>query len=97
MVDLALMDSGDQTDAIYEFCLLHSDWVIPSKGSSKALPGFYRVSTIDKAGSRAQRAAAGPGGHRQVQGHDRRPDAAAQRQRFLDGVQGLRPGLTPSR
>ena len=53
MVDLALMDSGDQTDAIYEFCLLHSDWVIPSKGSSKALPGFYRVSTIDKAGSRA--------------------------------------------
>ena len=53
MVDLALMDSGDQTDAIYEFCLLHADWVIPSKGSSKALPGFYRVSTIDKAGSRA--------------------------------------------
>ena len=53
MVELALMDSGDQTDAIYEFCLLHSDWVIPSKGSSKALPGFYRVSTIDKAGSKA--------------------------------------------
>lgn len=53
LVELALMDSGDQTDAVYEFCLMHSDWVIPCKGASKALPGYYRISMVDKADSRA--------------------------------------------
>ena len=53
MVELALMDSGDQTDTVYEFCLQNTDWVLPSKGSSKPLPGYYRISTVDKAGSQA--------------------------------------------
>ncbi len=53
MVELALMDSGDQTDTVYEFCLQNADWVLPSKGSSKPLPGYYRISTVDKAGSQA--------------------------------------------
>ena len=52
MVELALMDSGDQTDAVYEFCLLNSEWVKPCKGVA-ALQGYYRISTVDKAGSRA--------------------------------------------
>ena len=26
MVNLALIDSGDQTDAVYEFCITNSDW-----------------------------------------------------------------------
>lgn len=53
MVELALMDSGDQTDAVYEFCLSNYDWVRPCKGSSTPLQGHYRVSTVDKAGSQA--------------------------------------------
>jgi phage terminase large subunit GpA-like protein len=52
MVELALMDSGDQTDAVYEFCLINAEWVKPCKGV-KAMQGYYRISTVDKAGSRA--------------------------------------------
>lgn len=52
VVSLALMDSGDQTDEVYDFCLLNSDWVLPSKGTSTMLSN-YRLSTINKAGSNA--------------------------------------------
>ena len=52
MVELALMDSGDQTDAVYEFCLINAEWVRPCKGVP-AMQGHYRISTVDKAGSRA--------------------------------------------
>lgn len=52
MVELALMDSGDQTDAVYEFCISNYDWVRPCKGV-KAMQSHYRISTINKTGSRA--------------------------------------------
>ena len=52
MVELALMDSGDQTDAVYEFCLINAEWVRPCKGVPP-MQGHYRISTVDKAGSRA--------------------------------------------
>jgi Bacteriophage tail assembly protein len=52
MVSLALVDSGDQTDAVYEFCLLNSEWALPCKGTD-AMQSHYRLSTINKAGSRA--------------------------------------------
>lgn len=52
-VNLALIDSGDQTDEVYEFCLINSDWALPCKGSSTPLQGFYRLSTVDKPGSKA--------------------------------------------
>ena len=53
MVELALMDSGDQTDDVYNFCISNYDWVRPCKGSSTPLQGHYRISTVDKAGSQA--------------------------------------------
>lgn len=52
LVDLALIDSGDQTDAVYEFCTINSDWALPCKGTPPMLSN-YRFSTINKAGSRA--------------------------------------------
>ena len=52
MVELALMDSGDQTDAVYEFCIMNSEWVRPCKGVA-TMQGSYHISTINKAGSRA--------------------------------------------
>lgn len=52
MVNLALMDSGDQTEDVYEFCALNSDWALPCKGTTTMLP-HYRLSTVNKAGSRA--------------------------------------------
>lgn len=52
MVNLALMDSGDQTEEVYEFCALNADWALPCKGTSTML-SHYRLSTVNKAGSRA--------------------------------------------
>lgn len=52
LVSLALIDSGDQTDEVYEFCAMNSDWVLPCKGTSTML-SHYRLSTVNKAGSSA--------------------------------------------
>ena len=35
----------------------------------------------------------GAGGRREIQGHDRRPHEEAERERILDGLQGLRSGV----
>jgi len=53
LVDLALIDSGDQTDEVYEFCLMNSEWALPCKGSSTPLQGYYKLSTVNKPGSKA--------------------------------------------
>ncbi len=53
IVNLCLIDSGDQTDTVYDFCLLHSDYALPVKGASHAQYSNYRVSKINKEGSRA--------------------------------------------
>ena len=34
VVNLALIDSGYQADNTYDFCIDHSDWALPCKGSS---------------------------------------------------------------
>jgi phage terminase large subunit GpA-like protein len=52
MVDLCLIDSGDQTDEVYEFCALNAEWALPCKGVSAQL-SHYRLSTVNKTGSRA--------------------------------------------
>jgi phage terminase large subunit GpA-like protein len=52
VVSLALVDSGDQTDAVYEFCLINSEWALPCKGTP-TMQSHYRLSTVNKAGSRA--------------------------------------------
>lgn len=49
LVDLALIDSGDQTDAVYEFCAENADWVLPCKGTQTMLQ-HYKISTINKVG-----------------------------------------------
>ena len=54
IVSLCAIDSGDQTDMVYDICAMNSEWAIPVKGSSKPLLQPYRISLIDKAGSRAQ-------------------------------------------
>lgn len=52
LVNLALIDSGDQTDFVYQFCLYNSDWALPCKGVPP-MQANYRISTINKAGSKA--------------------------------------------
>lgn len=52
LVNLALVDSGDQTDYVYEFCLYNTDWALPCKGVASGQAN-YRITSINKAGSRA--------------------------------------------
>lgn len=52
-VDLALMDSGDDTDEVYDFCYVNQGLFAPVKGSSTMLPSRFRLSVIDKANSAA--------------------------------------------
>lgn len=53
VVNLCLVDSGDQTDAVYDFCALHSDYTLPVKGANRPQLSHYKFSTINKAGSSA--------------------------------------------
>nr|UCS96129.1 MAG: terminase large subunit [Caudoviricetes sp.]UCW36554.1 MAG: terminase large subunit [Caudoviricetes sp.] len=50
---LVLVDSGDQTDMVYNFCTDTSDYTLPAKGASKKLETDYKYSVINKAGSKA--------------------------------------------
>lgn len=53
IVNLCLIDSGDQTDSVYEFCYENTEWALPCKGSSKSLLGYYNISTVGKTDSKA--------------------------------------------
>lgn len=53
IVNLCLVDSGDQTDMVYDFCALHSDYTLPVKGSSHAQLSHYKLSTVNKTDSKA--------------------------------------------
>ena len=52
-VNLGAVDSGDQTDEVYDFCVYNQDWAVPAKGSSKSMLSRYKISTIDKTDSKA--------------------------------------------
>lgn len=52
-VNLCAIDSGDRTDEVYEFCAYNQDWAVPIKGSSNPLFSRYKISNIDRTGSKA--------------------------------------------
>ena len=52
-VSLCCIDSGDQTEDVYDFCYKNGDWAIPVKGSSHQMYSRYKISTIEKIGSKA--------------------------------------------
>ena len=52
VVNLALIDSGDQTDAVYEICANNAEWALPCKGTGTR-NSHYSLSTVNKTGSRA--------------------------------------------
>lgn len=53
VVNLALIDSGDQTDMVYDFCANNSEWALPVKGASNGQLSHYKLSKVNKADSRA--------------------------------------------
>lgn len=53
VVNLCLVDSGDQTDMVYDFCVTHADYALPVKGSNHAQLSPYKLSKISKVDSKA--------------------------------------------
>lgn len=53
IVNLCLIDSGDQTDMVYDFCAYNSEWALPVKGASHAQLSHYKLSKINREGSNA--------------------------------------------
>lgn len=49
-VNLCCVDSGDQTDDVYDFCAVNREWTVPIKGSSSRMITKYRPSVIDRDG-----------------------------------------------
>lgn len=52
LVDLCLIDSGDQTDEVYDFAAMNSEWCLPSKGTS-AMINYFKLSSVNKTSSKA--------------------------------------------
>lgn len=52
LVTAAGIDSGDQTDDVYDFCASNSEWAIPVKGIADGLHHF-RISKVNRASSQA--------------------------------------------
>ena len=53
VVNLALVDSGDQTDAVYDYCSLNTEWALPVKGASDGQLSHYKLSKVNRPDSRA--------------------------------------------
>lgn len=53
VVALGLVDSGDNTDLVYDFCANNSDWAIPSKGSSHPMETHFRINKVNRTDSKA--------------------------------------------
>ena len=53
IVNLVLIDSGDQTDTVYDICADNSEWALPVKGANKELMTHYKISIVNKANSKA--------------------------------------------
>jgi len=52
-ISLCCIDSGDQTDDIYNFTFDNSDWAVAVKGASQKMFARFRISTINKVDSKA--------------------------------------------
>lgn len=53
IVNLCLIDSGYEADAVYDFCADNSDWAKPAKGSSNPMQNHFKLTTVNKGASRA--------------------------------------------
>lgn len=52
LVDLCLIDSGDQTDEVYDFAAMNSEWCLPSKGTTSMI-NYFKLSSVNKTSSKA--------------------------------------------
>lgn len=48
LVNLTLIDSGNDTENVYQFCVDNQDWAMACKGSSNTILAKYKLTNIDK-------------------------------------------------
>lgn len=53
LVNLAIIDSGYDTDSVYDFCIDNAEWALAGKGATHEMTAHYRISTVNKPGSKA--------------------------------------------
>lgn len=53
LVAMCLVDSGNMTDIVYDFCANNSEWALPCKGSSNPMLSHYKLSNVNKSSSKA--------------------------------------------
>lgn len=53
VVNLCLIDSGYNADAVYDFCARNAEWALPVKGSSNPMQSHFKFSTVNKSSSKA--------------------------------------------
>ncbi|MDD3251775.1 MAG: phage terminase large subunit family protein [Lachnospiraceae bacterium] len=53
IVNLALVDSGNDTDNVYDFCAINAEWALPCKGSNNPMQNHFKLSTVNKDSSKA--------------------------------------------
>lgn len=51
--EIVFVDSGDQTDMVYNFCLKNNEYIYACKSSSKTMDTYYKISVVNKEGSNA--------------------------------------------
>lgn len=52
-VNLCAIDSGYDTENVYDFCLVNQDWAVPVKGSSTQMVARFKKSIIDNISSKS--------------------------------------------
>ncbi|MCC5467634.1 phage terminase large subunit family protein [Pelosinus baikalensis] len=52
-VHLCAVDSGYDTENVYDFCLMNQDWAVPVKGSSTQMVARFKKSIIDNVSSKS--------------------------------------------
>ena len=53
IVNLAIIDSGYDSDMVYQFCILNADWATAGKGATHEMNEHYRHSSVNRPGSGA--------------------------------------------
>lgn len=48
IVNLACIDSGYNTDEVYQFCIRHAGQCVPTKGASRRMNTRYSITTLNK-------------------------------------------------
>ena len=52
-VSLCLIDSGNDTESVYEYCIQNSEWALPCKGSSHYMDSAFKISKVNRVDSSA--------------------------------------------